>query len=179
MELNENIISIVNVLITALIAVVTSIITSKYSTKVEKQITSRIIFDKCYSKIYTLTEYELFSKKITLEKVKHLGTEIIKICNSADNYFAPSIKVHAEWLRDSNEANFQENWDYFSSRFSMRYDIVCKDIGLPLRNKAYLINRRQYVDKWHYYRLFAQTQWPSLLFMILLLLILVLINLNS
>lgn len=179
LELNENIVSIFNVLITALIAVVSGIITSKYSTRPEKQVTSRMMFDKCYSKIYSLTEYELFSKNMTLEKVRHLGAEIIEICNNADNYFFPSIKVHAEWLRNSNQDNFQENWDYFSSRFSMRYDIVCKDIGLPLRNKAYRMNRKQYVNEWHFFRLYAQNQWPSLLFIILLFLIIILLKLNS
>lgn len=45
---------------------------------------------------------------MTLEKARRLGTEIVEICNNADNYFFPSIKVHAEWLRDSNQDNFKE-----------------------------------------------------------------------
>lgn len=175
----ENSVTIINILITALIAIVSSLITSHYATKPEKQITSRLIFDKCYSKIYSVVEYDLHSKDITLEKARYYGNEIVKICDQSNYYFYPSVKIYAERLVKSNKANYQENWDYFSMRFSLRYDTVCKDIGLPLRNHAYRLNRGQYRDNWDFFRLMISNDWPSVLFIILGLLVFLFLKVNS
>lgn len=179
MDLSENTLTILNIFLTALIAIITSVITSKYSAKPEKQKTSRIMFDVCYSKIYSLVEYDLYSENITLEQVQAYGSEIVSICDGANNYFFPSVKVHAEWLRDSTESNYKETWLYFSKRFSLRYDTSCKDIGLPLRNKSYRINRNHYVDKWEHFKLNTLSEWPYFLFISITILILLILNINS
>lgn len=140
MELSENTLNILNILLTALIAIISGFITSKYTTKPEKQKTSRLIFEKCYTQIYSLVEYDLYSNKLTLDKVRKYGYQIIEICEQSNNYFYPSVKIYAERLANSDSGNYQEHWSYFSNRFSFRYDTVCNDIGLPLRNHAYRIN---------------------------------------
>lgn len=178
-DLSENAISFFNILITTIVALITAFLTSKYNAKPEKQITSRLIFDKCYTHIYSLVEYDLYSKTLTLQQVRDYGQDIIDICDQANNYFYPSIRVHAEWLRESNQENYQETWMYFSKRFSYRYDTVCKDIGIPLRNKAYRINRNHYHSNWELTRLALINDWPNALFMLILLLLLFSLLLNG
>ncbi|WP_270345790.1 hypothetical protein [Enterococcus thailandicus] len=179
MDLSENTLNILNILLTALIAIISGFITSKYTTRPEKQKTSRLIFEKCYTQIYSLVEYDLYSKKLTLDKVRKYGYQIIEICEQSNNYFYPSVKIYAERLINSDSDNYQEQWNYFSTRFSLRYDTVCKDIGLPLRNHAYRVNRKQYENNWDLIRLILLNQWSDTLFLVLLLLIFTLYKINS
>ncbi|MBF2599383.1 hypothetical protein IA929_05130 [Listeria seeligeri] len=171
MKLNENTLTILNIIITASIALITTLLTSRYTSKPEKQKTARFMFDNCYSPIYSLVEYKLFSKDITIEEVQEIGYDIIKICNSANNYYFPSIKIYAERLANSNVGNYNKNWDYFCSRFSMRYDSVCRMIGLPIRNSAYRLNRQHFISNWHFARLFAKNNWLTLLYCMLLIIL--------
>lgn len=168
MVLSENILTLLNIIITALIAILTSFITSRYTTKPEKQKTSRLIFENCYSKIYSLVEFDLFSKDISLFKVRDYGEKIVEICNNSNNYYFPSVKIYAERLEKSTKDDYQENWEYFSQRFSFRYDSVCKNIGLPLRNSAYRINRNHYKNNRNLIYFALKNDWGSVISLIIL-----------
>ncbi|ALS03083.1 hypothetical protein ATZ33_17375 [Enterococcus silesiacus] len=168
MKLDENQINILNIGLTAIIAIFTSILTSRHISRPEKQQTARLIFEKCYSPIYSLVEYQLFSKEMTKIEVNKIGNQIIEICDSADNYYFPSVKIYAERMAKADSSSYMEQWEYFSERFSMRYDNVCREIGVPIRNNAYRLNRRQYKDNFSFYRLFFKNNWLDLLFIIFL-----------
>ena len=116
---NENTLSIINIAITVLLSLLTSLIAAKHVAKPEKQRTSRMIFDNCYSKIYSLVEYKLYSTGVTLVEVREIGIEIISICDSANYYYYPSVKHYAERMRDSNSSNYMENWQYLLSNSSL------------------------------------------------------------
>lgn len=160
---DSNFFSLVEVVTTVLLAISTGILTSRITLKPEKQITARMMFDKNFSKIFYLTEPYLFSKEITLDETIDLGNQILEICNNSEGYYHPSIKSYARRLANSYDRDYQENWDYFSERFSMRYDKMCLSIGVPLRNSAYRVNYNQYHSNAKFWWLILKNDWLSFL----------------
>ena len=177
MASNESTLSIINIAITVLLSLLTSLIAAKHVAKPEKQRTSRLIFDNCYSKIYSLVEYKLYSKDVTLVEVREIGNEIVSICDSVIYYYYPSVKHYAERMRDSDNSNYMENWQYFSKRFSMRYDTVCRDIGLPLRNNAYRLNHNQYQTDLEFWIYLIKNEWLEALFLLFIITVVIYLNL--
>ncbi|MCM2138930.1 hypothetical protein [Vagococcus fluvialis] len=165
---DNNIFSLVEVITTILLAIATGILASKITLKPEKQITARMMFDKSFSKIFYLTEPYLFSKEITLKQVNDLGNQIHEICNNSEGYYHPSIKSYARRLAKAYEGNYKEEWEYFSERFSMRYDKICLSIGVPLRNSAYRVNYRQYHSNAKFWWLIFKNDWFAFLIYLLM-----------
>lgn len=117
--------------------------------------TSRIIFEQCYSKVFHLIEYDLYSKDIKLKKVNLYGTKIVQIFEESSMYYYPSLKIYAERLRDAKDENFRALWLYFSRRFDIEYDRVCRAINIPIRTRVYRISRKHYENNKHFFYIYA------------------------
>ncbi|WP_321388727.1 hypothetical protein [uncultured Enterococcus sp.] len=154
MEVDPIVFELIKIAVTILTASTTSIILIRNLARTQKSSTSQLIFDKCYFKIFSLIEYKLFSKELSLTEVRDIGSEIVEIFNSSEGYYYPSLKIYAERLAKSDTRNYQENWAYFSTRFSSEYDKVCAIIKIPLRSRAYRINRNQYGSWYDFLRVY-------------------------
>ncbi|MBE1555488.1 hypothetical protein [Sporosarcina limicola] len=129
-------------------------ISARFISRREHQKTNRIIFEKCYSKIFQFIEYDLFSEKVRLETVRYYGESIVRILDDANMYYYPSLKIYAERLRIASEENYQELWGYFSGRFGDEYDRISRSIGVPIRTRVYRLSRSHYEDQGHWWRIY-------------------------
>ncbi len=140
-------------IITSAIAFLSALIGSRNFRNSDKRNTRRKMIENCYLPLYNLLEYKLY-QDLTLEKTQEIGKEIVSIFTSSNQYFYPSLKIYAERLVSSNQNNYFENWLYFCNRFDKEYDRSCKLIGLPIRSRAYRINRKQFHGNKQFYRIY-------------------------
>lgn len=125
-------------------------LSGRFIVRKERIKSSRLIFERSYSKVFRLIEYDLYSKSIELKIVKYYGAKIIQILDNSNMYYYPSLKVYAERLRDADEEDFQELWAYFSHRYDIEYDRVCKIIKIPIRTRVYRLSRKHYENSRHF-----------------------------
>ncbi|WEV45780.1 hypothetical protein OZX60_03360 [Streptococcaceae bacterium ESL0687] len=167
----DDILAYIDSIITILVAIISATAAVYYTGKPQKQVTERRIFESCYSKIYTLVEDLLFYEDLTLEETQELGKKILAICEKADNYYHPFIKVYAHNLIDATADNYQKEWLNFSQQFSTRYDRNCRQIGIPLRNYRYRILKGHLKNKPDIIFLIFKNYALDLVFLILLILL--------
>lgn len=142
-------------LLIAFIGFLGAIIGGKYSTKITKLETSRLVFDKSYSKIFSLIEDKFYNKNLSNNEIQKLGQEIYHILDSADGYYYPSLKQYASWMfSDTYSGNLQELWHSFCWTFDKEYERVSKQIGLPTRSRYYRMNKRQYSSKLDLFKIY-------------------------
>lgn len=141
MDITETPFSFIDLIFTSLMTLLAAWLAPRHTKRPEKQATARLMFEKCYSPIFTLLEHDLFRADLSHAEVQKIGHNILEICDNSQNYYYPTIKVYSELLIISNSGNYQEIWEDFSNRFSRQYDLICKEIGLPLRNQEYRIYR--------------------------------------
>lgn len=144
-------IEIIDTIISASIALLASLISARFISRREHQKTNRLIFEKCYSKIFQMIEYDLFSKEINLKTVRYYGNRIVRILENGNMYYYPSIKIYAERLENASEEKYKQYWEYFSERFSTEYNRVSRSIGVPLRTRVYQLSRKHYKNTMHWF----------------------------
>ncbi|WP_368644802.1 hypothetical protein AB4027_06885 [Alkalibacterium putridalgicola] len=156
--------------IPVLLTIISSYATFKIGIKPEKQKTSRLLYEKSFLPIFNYVENDLYSKSITVKEAHEIANQIIILLSNSDGYYHPSVKDYALKLKRSNDKDYMKHWTYFSERFSYRYDRLCKDIGIPLRNSSYRINHKHYKNKFELIKLFIKLSWPVLFLLVLYLL---------
>lgn len=149
-----------------LVAIISSYTTIVIGSKPEKQKTSRLLYEESFLPIFNYVEKYLFSKSITVEEAHIFADRILWLLEESRGYYHPSVKDYALKLKRSTTDNHIEMWTYFSERFSFRYDKLCKEIGVPLRNSAYRLNQRQYKNWLGLFSLAFKLSYPLLIIII-------------
>lgn len=135
-------------LVLQLLAIAVAYFAGTYSAKQEQQITSRIIFEKCYHKIFLIIEKDFLSKELTLEQMQEYAKNILKIFKSANGYYYHSLEEYCRRLKsDNNISSARDLWLSFCWSFDKQLIKVEKSIGLPRRSFAYRMNRKQFSNK--------------------------------
>lgn len=151
------------------IAIISSYATYMIGLKSEQRKTDRLLYEKSFLPIFKYVEKDLHNKNLSLKETHELANQILIILSRSDGYYHPSVKDYALKIKRSNQDTYLGHWEYFSERFSLRYDKLCKKIGIPLRGAAYRLNQKQYKNIWEMVKLYFKLLWPSLLFILALL----------
>jgi len=138
----------------ALLGVVGSIVAGRYVLMTERQVTARIVFEKSYFPIFSLIENVFYSEKLSVEEIREYARKILDIFDSADGYFYPSLKHYAEHLLSINTSNKDEEWHSFCWTFDRQYEKVTRSINIPRRSRYYRLNKNQYSDRFHLFRIY-------------------------
>lgn len=139
--------------LTSIISIVAAKIGANSVVSSEKLKTARKTLYQSYIPIYKLLEYKMF-QDIPFEECVELCKQVIEIFDASDYHYYPSLKIYAEFVVDSDANTYLDDWKYFCKRFNREYDKYSRLLKLPKRSRSYRINRKQYEDDYHFFRIY-------------------------
>lgn len=139
--------------LTSIISIVAAKIGANSVVSSEKLITARKTLYQSYIPIYKLLEYKMF-QNIPYEECVGLCRQVIEIFDASDYHYYPSLKIYAESIIESDASSYLKNWKYFCKRFDREFDKYSRMLKLPKRSRTFRINRKQYEDDYHFFRIY-------------------------